>query len=331
MHIHQLFLKILKKFVVNMLSNSQKGILLIIIGMSIFSIQDVLVKYLSTSTSVFQIFFVRSIVGLLTISIFLSITKKKIIFKSQYPVLTLIRVVLFFSAFLAFYVSLSYLSLAVANTLFFTSPFFITIFSMIFLKEQIGIRRWLAIIIGFSGVLIVMNPKVENLNLFYLLPVYCAVCYALTMIIVKKTSDKDSVYSQIFHLYISALIISSIVSLFIGDGSFNKYDEPALQFLLREWHLSFNEYTIFLFIIGFAGAGGFFCLHQAYRIASPPTIAPFEYILIFWSISLGWLVFGDVVNLRVFIGIVIIVSSGIYVFLRENVRKTPLSTEKPLR
>ena len=116
-----------------MLSNSQKGIFLIILGMSIFSVQDVLVKYLSTSTSVFQIFFVRSIVGLLTIGLYLSITKKKIIFKSQYPLLTLIRVVLFFSAFLAFYVSLSKLSLAVANTLFFTSPFFISIFSMIFL------------------------------------------------------------------------------------------------------------------------------------------------------------------------------------------------------
>ena len=198
--------------------------------MSIFSVQDVLVKYLSASTSVFQIFFARSIVGLLTIGLYLFITKQKIIFKSQYPLLTLIRVVLFFSAFLAFYVSLSNLSLAVANTLFFTSPFFITIFSTIFLKEKIGIRRWLAIIIGFLGIILVMNPRPENLNLFYLLPVYCAVCYALSMIIIKKTSDKDSIYSQIFHLYISALILSSLISLFIGDGGFNKYNDPALQF-----------------------------------------------------------------------------------------------------
>ncbi|PPR49996.1 MAG: hypothetical protein CFH20_00998, partial [Alphaproteobacteria bacterium MarineAlpha5_Bin10] len=178
---------------------------------------------------------------------------------------------------------------------------------------------------------IVMNPKVENLNLFYLLPVYCAVCYSLSMIIIKKTSDKDSVYSQIFHLYISALILSSLISLFIGDGSFNKYDDPALKFLLREWHLGFNENTIFLFLIGLSGAGGFFCLHQAYRIASPPTIAPFEYILIFWSISLGWLVFGDVIGFKDLIGIIIIIASGMYMFFRENIRKTPISTEKPLR
>ena len=314
-----------------MLSNSQKGIILIIIGMSIFSLQDVLIKYLSESTSVFQIFFVRSIVGLLTISIYLSFTKQKIIFKSQYPLLTLIRVILFFSAFLAFYISLSRLTLAVANTLFFTSPFFITIFSMIFLKEKIGVRRWMAIITGFLGVIIVMNPNINNLNLFYLLPVYCALAYALSMIIIKITSEKDSVYSQIFHLYISALIISSLISLFIGDGSLNKYDDPALQFLLREWQLSFNENTIFLFVIGLAGSAGFFCLHQAYRIASPPTIAPFEYILIFWSISLGWLVFGDISNMRSFIGIIIIIGSGLYIFLRENIKKTPISTEKPLR
>ena len=147
-----------------MLSNSQKGILLIIIGMSIFSVQDVLVKYLSESTSVFQIFFFRSIIGLLITSLYLSLTKQKIIFKSQYPLLTLIRVVLFFSAFLAFYVSLSNLSLAVANTLFFTSPFFITIFSMIFLKERIGIRRWIAIIIGFLGSFISANHFLNSPN-----------------------------------------------------------------------------------------------------------------------------------------------------------------------
>ena len=313
------------------MTNSQKGILLIILGMSIFSIQDVLIKYLSETSSVFEIFFIRSIVGLLTISIYLSFTNKKIIFKSQYPLLTLLRVILFFSAFLAFYISLSYLTLAEANTLFFTSPFFITIFSMIFLKEKIGIRRWSAIGIGFLGVIIVMNPTIDNLNLFYLLPVYCAICYSLSMVIIKITSDKDSVYSQIFHLYISALILTSLISLFIGDGTFNKYENPALQFLLREWTLSINENTKFLFIIGLSGAAGFFCLHQAYRIASPPTIAPFEYILIFWSIFLGWIVFGDTLNLRVVVGILLIVCSGIYVFIRENIRKTPISSDKPLR
>ena len=151
------------------------------------------------------------------------------------------------------------------------------------------------------------------------------------MIIIKITSDKDSVYSQIFHLYISALILSSIISLFIGDGSFNKYDSPALKFLLREWHMSFNENTIFLFMIGLAGSAGFFCLHQAYRIGSPPTIAPFEYILIFWSIALGWLVFGDVSNLRDLIGILVIIGSGIYVFIRENARKSHVSLDEPLR
>ena len=104
---------------------------------------------------------------MLTISIYLSFTNKKIIFKSQYPLLTLLRVILFFSAFLAFYISLSYLTLAEANTLFFTSPFFITIFSMIFLKEKIGIRRWSAIGLGFLGVIIVMNPRIDNLNLFF--------------------------------------------------------------------------------------------------------------------------------------------------------------------
>ena len=82
-----------------------------------------------------------------------------------------------------------------------------------------------------------------------------------------------------------------------------------------------------LFYIGIAGSVGFFCLHQAYRIASPPTIAPFEYIIIIWSLLLGWIIFEDTVNVRNIIGIFIIVGSGMYVFFRENVRKSHISID----
>ena len=132
--------------------------------------------------------------------------KEPLIFKTNYSVLTIIRVLLFYSAFILYFFSLTKLSLATAVTLFFVSPFFITILSMIFLNETIGFRRWLALIIGFIGVILVMDPKINNFNIYAFFPVICAFFYALTMIIQKKTSLEDSLYSQVFHIYIGATI-----------------------------------------------------------------------------------------------------------------------------
>jgi len=100
--------------------------------------------------------------------------------------------------------------LATATALFFASPFLMTIFAIFILKEEVGLRRWLAVIIGFIGVYVILNPDFNNFNYLSLTPVFCAFCYALSMIILKKTSDKDSVYSQMFHFYILAIVISII-------------------------------------------------------------------------------------------------------------------------
>ena len=93
---------------------------------------------------------------------------------------------LFYTAFILYFFSLTKLSLATAVTLFFVSPFFITILSMIFLNETIGFRRWFALVIGFIGVILVMDPKINNFNIYATFPVICAFFYALTMIIQKK-------------------------------------------------------------------------------------------------------------------------------------------------
>ena len=108
--------------------------------------------------------------------------------------------------FSLYYYSLTELSLALAVTLFFVSPFFVTIFSMLIIKEKIGIRRWLAILVGFMGVYLIMDPKFDDFNIYLLFPVICAICYAFTVIIQKKTSDKDNLFSQVLHIYISAII-----------------------------------------------------------------------------------------------------------------------------
>ena len=166
---------------------------------------------------------------------FLKLTKKPIVFKTQYPLLTFCRVILFFFGFSSFYISLTVLPLATATALFFVTPFLITIFANFFLKEEIGPKKMVCSIIGFIGVYIILNPDFSNFDYLSLTPIFCAFCYSLSMIIIKKTSDKDSVYTQTFTFYFGAIIFSLIFYFIIGDGQYNTIDHPASQFIFRKW------------------------------------------------------------------------------------------------
>ena len=312
-------------------NNNPKGIVFILIAMMVFSVQDGIMKHIYNFVSLYEIYLIRTIVSFVLILLFLIITKKPIVFKSQYPLLTFTRVILFFFGFSSFYVSLTVLPLGTATALFFVTPFLITIFAHFFLKEEIGLRRWSAVVVGFIGVYVTLNPDFSNFNYLSLLPILCAFCYSLSMIIIKKTSDKDSVYTQTFTFYIGAIIISIIFYFIIGDGQYNVSDHPASQFIFREWFVDFNSNILLMTATGVTATLAFLFLFKAYSIASPAVVSPFEYSILFWSPLVGWLYFEEIPSLNTVIGILIIVSSGVYIFIREKVQNQSIATEKPLR
>jgi len=221
--------------------------------------------------------------------------------------------------------------LATATALFFASPFLITIFAIFFLKEEVGPRRWAAVIIGFIGVYIILNPDFSNFDYLSLTPILCAVCYALSMIIIKKTSDKDDVYSQMFHFYIFAITISIIFYFYMGDGRFNNIDHPASQFIFRKWFDNLEFTLPYMIFVGVIGASAFLCIFTAYRIASPAVISPFEYSILVWASLNGWFFFDEIPNQRTIVGMILIVCGGVYIFIREKAQDQSIATEKPLR
>ena len=117
--------------------NNPKAILLILIGMTVFAVQDTLIKLISHDTNIYLIYFVRCLIGLSIIFTYLKIKKIPLIIKTHYPLLTIIRCIVFFLGFSLYYYSLTKLPMAIAVTLFFVSPFFVTIFSMLIIKEKI--------------------------------------------------------------------------------------------------------------------------------------------------------------------------------------------------
>ncbi len=312
-------------------NNNPKGILLILSGMALFSIQDSLIKYIFEESALYELYFGRTLTALILLFIFLKITSQKLVFKTHYPLLTCCRVICFFFGFSFFYISLTYMSLAMANALFFSSPFFISILAIIFLGEKVGIRRWLAILVGFIGVYIVLNPDFENFNYMKLAPVACALCYAISMTITKITSDKDNVYTQMFHLYIGAIGISILFFIFTGKGQFNTFSDPTFQFITREWFTNPTYAWPYIVAMGFVAAVSFYCVFSAYSVASPSVVSLFEYSLIIWAIIIGYVLFNDIPTIRTFVGVTLIIGAGVYIYLREKVKDQMIVTDTPNR
>ena len=312
-------------------NNNPKGILFILTGMALFSIQDSLIKYIFEDAALYELYFGRTLTALILLALYLKITSQKLVMKTYYPLLTTVRVICFFFGFSFFYISLTYMSLAMANALFFSSPFFISILAIVFLGEKVGIRRWLAITVGFLGVYIVLNPNFENFDYTKLAPVACALFYAISMTITKITSDKDSVFSQMFHLYIGAIGISIIFFIFTGKGQFNTFSNPTLQFILREWFTNPTFSWPFIIIMGLVASLSFYFVFSAYSIASPSVVSLFEYSLIIWSIIIGYLLFNDIPTVRTFIGVALIIGAGVYIYIREKARDQMIASDTPNR
>ena len=301
------------------MTNNQFGVLLIFIGMLFFSVQDLLIKTIILEVSLIQIIVFRSFFGFAMLSIFLYFTKRKITIGSSYPLVAFFRGGLFFFGFTLFYIAVSKITLAEATSLFFISPFFMTIFSKIILNNPIGLNRLFAIIVGFLGALLIVKPEFGELNIYMILPIICAFTYSLSMILAKLTSDKDSLFQQTFHIYLGTLIVGSIIFLLlnifpdIGEMNiFSNLNKPLL----------FNDPNILIVVlaISFIGSLGILLLIYAYRVGSPMTNSPSEYVLLIFSAFNGFIFLGELPDFYSIIGMCLIVGSGLYIIFRENVK-----------
>ena len=151
------------------------------------------------------------------------------------------------------------------------------------------------------------------------------------MIIIKLTSEKDTVYTQTFTFYFGAIIFSIIIYFVAGDGQYNTIEHPASQYVFREWFTNLEVSLLLMIATGFTASIAFFFLFTSYRIASPAVVSPFEYSILIWSSLSGWYFFNEIPDLKTIIGILLIVCGGIYIFIREKVQDQPIVTEKPLR
>ena len=316
-----------------MISNKQnrQGILLVISAMSIFAVQDILIKSISESASLFQILFFRSIIGISIILAFQKLAGYPIKIWTAYPFLVVLRGFLFFLGYSTFYFSISQIPIANATVLFLISPFFITLLSIYFLESQIDSRRWIALIIGFSGVIFVAQPESDDFNWIYILPICVAAVYSVSMMIVKVTSDKDTVYQQVIVMYSITAILSVAISLLPIGIALNTLGIDNQEFLYRPWSISDKHLLFYLCVISIIGTTGFVLLHSAYRTSDPAIIAPYEYSGLLVVLILAWIFFEELPSPISFVGMLLIVLSGLYILHSEKSKPKQPTTKSSLR
>ena len=149
----------------------------------------------------------------------------------------------------------------------------------------------------------------------------------MSMTLSKLTSDKDSSFQQSFHIYFGGLIFGTLIYSAISTN-FITIENEQLIFLTNPW--VFSELNIFIpiTVIAITGSLGIFCLISAYRVGSPQLNAPFEYILLIYSLITGYIVFGEIPDPLSFFGMVLIICSGIYIFVREQINNELVASIK---
>jgi S-adenosylmethionine uptake transporter len=294
------------------------GISIIVFGLFMFSFQDVIIKIFSDQYSVLQIVFIRCSVALVpTVIAILWITGWRG-FVAYEPRLLLLRGLFGFLSYLGYYLAIAALPLAEVVTIVFSAPIFITVLSVVLLKEKVGVRGWSAILVGFLGVVVIVGPRGQIADFAVILALLTALTYALMSIVTRHVGGSDTPWTMSFYSVIVFILGSVIASLLVAvfEPASNPED-PSLQFLLRPWVMPATTDLLLMIFIGLNWAVGSYCLAKAYSVAPVSVVAPFEYTYIIWAVLFGFLIWSEVPAVTTFIGLGLLVSSSLYILRRE--------------
>ena len=298
------------------------GILSLVAGVSIFSIQDAVIKHLSGQYPVHQIVFLRSLTALVLLLAFVGVNEGATGLRSRRLTLHGLRGVALFTSYMAYYLGLASMSIAEAVALFFTVPFFVAALSNLVIGERVGPRRWAAIIVGFGGVVIVLRPSTALFEPASCLPVLAALTYAISALLARRLGSTDSSGTMALSATVIYGVASGLLALALAPVGAASGAHASLRFLLLPWTWpGAGDLGLMLLCGGIAALGSFF-LAQGYRLAEANTVAPFEYVALPWGVLWGWLFFDNLPDRATLAGGAVIVASGLYILHRERRART---------
>ncbi len=274
-----------------------------------FSIMDICVKWLDYYP-VGQVLFFRFFIGF--IPIFFIIPKDKIFtfYKTKRPGLHAFRAICGALAIIALFYGLRELPLADVVSLTFGGPIFVTVASIFFLSERVGIKRWSAVILGFIGMLLIVQPAFIDLNYFYIFPVIFCIFFACVAISVRSLSKTEENYTIAFYF--------TFLCTVLGLGSI----------LFVDWVMPTQVDFLIFIVMALCGSIANLLLTQSYRLAEASLVTPIKYLSLVFAIVFGFFIWSEIPKILTLLGALLVILSSLIIFIRETQLKKQIITPR---
>jgi drug/metabolite transporter (DMT)-like permease len=273
---------------------------LVLLSVALFSIMDALSKILAARLEAIEIVWGRYLVILALLAPLVARDPRSLL--AARPLLQAVRGICLLASAVLFIAGLAFLPLADASAIAFASPLVVTALSIPILGEQVGIRRWSAVAVGFVGVLVVIRPGSGAFDTAALLPLLSAACWALSIVLTRRMGHHDKPLTTLLYSTVVGLVLSSV----------------ALPFVWRPAGVA--DWTLIVAMGGLHAGGQYFLITGLMRGAAS-LLAPFTYSQIVWSTLLGYVVFDALPTAWTWGGAALIVASGVYIAHRERARR----------
>jgi len=295
-----------------------RGITFLVIALLIFAVQDAVVKLLTEQYEVLQILTWRILAVVIIIGCIALVRHGSHFLKTQRRALMLLRGFFAFAAFTNYYFALSFIPLADAATVYMTAPLFVTALSVPLLGEHVGMRRWLAVIIGFAAVVFMLNPGSELFQLIAVLPLLSALFYSFIPIITRNFDSNEHTLTITFYTTLSYALFCLLMSAMVHLWPATPEDSAVWQFMAQPWNTLTIQAWGWVILSSVLFTAGVICITIAYRSTNVSVLAPFEYSYLLWATLVGYLIFSDIPTLRTWLAALVIAGSGIYIAVRER-------------
>ena len=291
-----------------MLSKNQLGFLYMFLSVCAFSIMDLIVKW-SDTYPLGEVLFFRGFFGVLFYFFIIPKQRVKNFYYTKRAGLHFLRCVFGLIALIAIFIALRNLPLATVVSISFAAPIFTTIFSIFFLSEKVGFYRWLAVFVGFFGIIIITEPGFSSLNIYYIYPIIFCLGLSYVAIAIRQLSTTEPVW--LISLNFSAAI--TIVSLFtIPFG----------------WIMPNVQDLFLLSLIGVFGGVANLWLSQSYKFSEVSLVTPLKYLALVFAIFFGYFIWDEVPTIKTLSGALLVIISSIIIFRREIILKKQVSVPR---
>ncbi len=283
-----------------------RGIACMMAGCLLLTVNDAVVKWVSGEFQLGQVLATRGLAALIVIMAVVAWRKELHIFRIRYPGVQLARAILMIISTFLFVSGLRVLPLAENIAIAFVGPIFVTALAPVFLAEKVGWRRWTAVLVGFTGVLVMLRPGGDGLNWIALFPAGAALCGALRDILTRRISHGEATGTTLFYSTLGVTLAGAAAAPFA-------------------WQTPGASDLALLALAGVLLCSAHFLHIETFRFAEAALVAPFKYSSLLWAMAFGFLIWGDVPDAWTLLGAGLLVGSGIYIFHREGRQPAKMS------